>query len=538
MTAIILELSGDSPLELAYYAESDIIRKVAHLIQPHLHRVTHLKLLQYHGESDHGTDPFFPHTIFPSLQDISTQYISPKDIVACLSHHEVLAPYKHLIEGDVFSVELKIKEKNLVSFQSTVISMENIQRLEDIPTLEGVSIFGDYEPSGDLSPPVKERQHKLGWKSLFISRFPWKRIQGILGRCTSLVSLSLMGIDETAALELAQMIPQLILLEEISVELDGDTALETPAISSGHGSDQTRIRTISLDLSRVVSNTEITGDILRLLLPISPRLEWLSLRGCRMNKLDFTEINKLKELRTLVLSIWGSTLEPKTTRLMLACPKLEMVQISGPTNALNSLGSSSARELDYEFAAMESSPIIKITGQDWPSLRSLTLSMDSTPTLCGLDSLRQLSLWSQSLVTTMILYLAMHPSELPLLETLDLHASPEWDILFIMLEKRLLTQTYGIKPIENLIFDRAISTRIKHSLASLLAGHILPRPSNYELSMQGNLELFLDTNIPGCVDCHLYLYPCDLVVLHTSPIGSVSTIEYPESVDEILRTQA
>ncbi|CCA76915.1 hypothetical protein PIIN_10898 [Serendipita indica DSM 11827] len=239
----------------------------------------------------------------------------------------------------------------------------------------------------------------------------------------------------------------------------------------------------------------ITSDILPLLLRMSPRLESLSLSRYRVNKLDFIEIDKLKELRKMHLFDCGSIFEPNTTRHMLVCPKLETVRISGSIASLNILASSSTSELDYGHITLESSPIIEITGRDWPSLRSLRLSMDSTPTLCGLDSLRQLSLWSQSLVSTMILYLAMHPSELPLLDTLGLYACPEWDILFIMLEKRLLTQTYGIKPLENLIFDRAILATIKNSLASLLAGHILPRPSNYELSMQGNLDIFLDTNM-------------------------------------------
>ncbi|CCA72502.1 hypothetical protein PIIN_06439 [Serendipita indica DSM 11827] len=495
MTAVILELSGDSPLELTYYAESDVIRKVAHLIRPHLHRITRLEVLQHYGQSDHGTDPFFPHTVFPSLRNILTQHIPPKSIVACLSHHEVLAPYKHLIEGDGFFVELKVTEKNRVSFRSTVTSVANIQRLEDIPTLECVSIYGGYELSRDLSTAVKETRRHLGWKTLFISRFPWKRIRGILGRCTSLISLALMDIDQIAALELTQMIPRLTFLEDISIQFIEVPMSETPVMPVGEDvSHETKIQTMHLRLRPGIPNMTITGDILHLLLRMSPRLESLSLSGYRVNKLDFIEIGKLKELRKIDLFDCESISEPNTTRHMLACPKLETVRISGSIDALDSLASSSASELDYRLE-MRASPRIEINGRDWPSLRSLRLFMDSTPIMCGLNSLRHLSLWSQSLVTTTIPYLAMHPSELPVLETLDLHACPEWDILFIMLEKRLLTQTYGIKPIENLIFDRAISTRIKHSLASLLAGHIFPRPSNYELSMQGNLELFLDTNM-------------------------------------------
>ena len=89
----------------------------------------------------------------------------------------------------------------------------------------------------------------------------------------------------------------------------------------------------------------------------------------------------------------------------------------------------------------------------------------------------------------------MHPSELPSLDTLELGSCPEWDILFIMLEKRLLGQTTGIKPVETILFSRMIPTRTKRALALLLAGHIASRPSNYQLSMQGNLDIFLDVDM-------------------------------------------
>ena len=89
----------------------------------------------------------------------------------------------------------------------------------------------------------------------------------------------------------------------------------------------------------------------------------------------------------------------------------------------------------------------------------------------------------------------MHPTELPLLDTLELGSCPEWDILFIMLEKRLLGQTTGAKPIEMILFSRVIPKRIKRALALLLAGHVVSRPSNHELSMQGNLDIFLDVDM-------------------------------------------
>ncbi|CAG7849129.1 SubName: Full=Uncharacterized protein {ECO:0000313/EMBL:CCA75980.1} [Serendipita indica DSM 11827] len=537
MTAVILELSGDCSLDLTYCAESDIIRKVAHLIQPHIHRVAHLQLLwQYHNPARNlTTDPFFPHTVFPSLREITTHYIPPESILLWFLHHKAWSPYNYVIEGDCFYINLKVREESLVSFHSNMLSMAAVQRLEDIMTLQDVGIFGPYEASGDSSIIIEERRHLLGWEKLFISNFPWKGVRGILGRCTALVSLTLMNIDKTATPELVEILSRLIFLEDLSIDLYGHTALETSAISSGHDNYKTRIRTINLSLTSDISNVEITGDILPLLLRMSPRLESLSLTRCRANKLDFAEIDKLKDLRKLQLDGCESTFEPNTTRHILACPKLEMVWIAGSIDALNSLGSTSTSKLDYGPLMMESSPIIEITGRDWPSLRSLSLHMNSVM-VYGLDALRQLSLSRQPLVTDMIHYLAMHPNELPLLETLILQTCPEWDILFILLEKRLLTQTQGVKPIENLIFHRLIPKRIKHSLALLLAGHVVSRPSNYELSMQGNLGIFLDADIPGCVECHRYLYPCELKVLHTSPVWSEPTIDYPSGVDEILRT--
>ena len=95
----------------------------------------------------------------------------------------------------------------------------------------------------------------------------------------------------------------------------------------------------------------------------------------------------------------------------------------------------------------------------------------------------------------MIHHLATHPSELPLLDTLELSSCPEWDILFIMLEKRLLVQPNTIKPIERIVFHRVIPSTLKRALALLLTGHIVSRPSNYELSMQGNLNMLLDANM-------------------------------------------
>ena len=241
------------------------------------------------------------------------------------------------------------------------------------------------------------------------------------------------------------------------------------------------------------------------LLRMSPRLESLSLRGHYGRNIDFSAIDKLKHLRVLHLTLHDPAPEPDETctRHILASPSLEMVHITGSSDYFTSLGSLTAtwlsRMVVYPFEP--TSQTIRVSGRDWPSLETLNLWMEEGNAIkrvghtISVMSLRQLNISSRPIVITMIHHLAMCPEDLPSLTAFHLSSCPEWDTLFIMLEKRLLLQTSGVKPIETIGFSRMIPPGIKSALAQLLAGYIVPRPSNYDLSMHGNLDIFLDGNM-------------------------------------------
>ncbi|PVF92174.1 hypothetical protein CPB86DRAFT_681094, partial [Serendipita vermifera] len=95
-------------------------------------------------------------------------------------------------------------------------------------------------------------------------------------------------------------------------------------------------------------------------------------------------------------------------------------------------------------------------------------------------------------ITSFIRHLACHPTSYPSLEGITLGGCPEWDILMIMLERRNLLQEPGIKRITRFRLDSPCSSEILRIINTLLQGKWPHRPSNRDLSLVGNAEIFLD----------------------------------------------
>ncbi|CCA77227.1 hypothetical protein PIIN_11210 [Serendipita indica DSM 11827] len=141
---------------------------------------------------------------------------------------------------------------------------------------------------------------------------------------------------------------------------------------------------------------------------------------------------------------------------------------------------------------------IGILGERWPALETLRLTIPAEYRSGGsrlnitVTTLKWLCLTGRPIVTAMVGYMAQHPDAFPFLRSLELESCPEWDILIIMLEQRLLA---NVQPLERLIFSRAIPPLLKNVLAHIIHGHVRERSSNYELSMQGNSAIFLDATM-------------------------------------------
>jgi hypothetical protein len=136
---------------------------------------------------------------------------------------------------------------------------------------------------------------------------------------------------------------------------------------------------------------------------------------------------------------------------------------------------------------------------EWSNLRVLNLtfiesSFDdfSSPTLQGLSICVPRNM---STVTALCQQLAIHGDRCPRLERLEFSECPEWDILMIMLERRNCNKDPVVTPIKYIILPARIPRIIREAVRNRIQGRQSPRPSNYELSLQGNLDVIYDSDL-------------------------------------------
>ncbi|PVG04120.1 hypothetical protein CPB86DRAFT_689696, partial [Serendipita vermifera] len=113
----------------------------------------------------------------------------------------------------------------------------------------------------------------------------------------------------------------------------------------------------------------------------------------------------------------------------------------------------------------------------------------------GFSHLREIDLdgWKpQDSLTKFCLNLALHPDFCPSLEELSMSGCPEWDVFFIMLERRLMCSINGSKAFKAITLPNLIPQSIMHYMCEILQGKLPDRPSNFDLSLFGKVELLLD----------------------------------------------
>jgi hypothetical protein len=130
-----------------------------------------------------------------------------------------------------------------------------------------------------------------------------------------------------------------------------------------------------------------------------------------------------------------------------------------------------------------------------PQLRSLTLSVtgNSHLLLGSFLALTSISMLSGPVgATSLCISLLYQPEDCPYLTDIEfIRCAPDWDILFIMLERRnFLTRT--CTSIIRRICVPFIPNGLRASLTRLLRGLYSTRPSNQDLSFQGVVDVIFD----------------------------------------------
>ncbi|PVF99266.1 hypothetical protein CPB86DRAFT_731575 [Serendipita vermifera] len=196
---------------------------------------------------------------------------------------------------------------------------------------------------------------------------------------------------------------------------------------------------------------------------------------------------------------------------------------------------------------------VNLVAEQWPSLLSLSIrGLTLTKQDLSFKHLRKLQLkgpvdrWKDPLVasediTRFCLQLATKPTNLPALESLSLHAIPQWDIYLLMLKRRNILWANMASPLKILGLLACYPSELTPSIVNLLQGKFPQSPSYYEVSMHSIMELLHDVSIPGCQSCLLCLRSCGKELI-ADAMGTDLSAEawiippYPTSDDDILST--
>ncbi|KAG8868401.1 hypothetical protein FRC20_003456 [Serendipita sp. 405] len=170
---------------------------------------------------------------------------------------------------------------------------------------------------------------------------------------------------------------------------------------------------------------------------------------------------------------------------------------------------------------------IQIHSQQFPKLSSL--HWDSSEVVWDVSSLEALKLVSfqddsSQSASDFCAHLILRPCDFPALEELKFYKVPEWDLLFLMLERRNFLQDQAISKITMVTLSTTVGAILKGPLTSLLRGEFTNRLSNRDLSIVGLGEIYFDETLPGCHWCCLSMRACSLPAARMSYRSSVLSL--------------
>lgn len=237
--------------------------------------------------------------------------------------------------------------------------------------------------------------------------------------------------------------------------------------------------------------------------PIAYLVDYLPhLQNLKLLSIDFKTKSFILSEESILQLKSLETLEVKGSSLLnhLEAPELHHLKIRVETDQIlkpiNSAGLRSLYLDDY---------INKEHSIDIPEVYSMVLTTLTLHVLfhenvvmkhISFSPLTVLSIFTQvntATTTSLCAALLYHPEACPALETIRfLNSAPEWDILFMMLERRNFRK--GIARIRRLGLP-FLPYHLRGPLCSLLRGMYTNRPSNMELSFASAIDLYWDKNM-------------------------------------------
>ncbi|CCA70063.1 hypothetical protein PIIN_04003 [Serendipita indica DSM 11827] len=247
----------------------------------------------------------------------------------------------------------------------------------------------------------------------------------------------------------------------------------------------------------------------------SSHLEELILHACHDHTFPFSLVPTLSGLRTLHLDLTSLTaketpriLSRSLENLLLFLPSELMPLAVSQLDCPNLVAIQFFEDLSSKIGVPSS---VTFDSSAYQNLFSITWGFRELRwEVTSLQSLKLITFTAASakISNEFLLHLILYPKHCPTLEQIEFQAYPEWDLLFLMLERRNFLQDRDVTSIRTIGLPTTIGLILREPLLELLRGRYAKRLSNFEISMAGLAEIYFDRNIPGCQLCSLSMHAC------------------------------
>ncbi|PVG04121.1 hypothetical protein CPB86DRAFT_810009 [Serendipita vermifera] len=410
--------------------------------------------------------------------------------------------------SEIYGIEIserslrRLMSRNCKSIILTQDPVPLIEVLEGNPSLRKVVIdFNSTLSTTEL--PSFNRGSVLNWSTLNIYEGLSLSFSHIItNRMIHLTYLSVDGHLESLV-QLATSIHRFPRLQALSLGLWFSRLARFEGILPASFPSNVHIRSFSffVDLRSnstllLVEQTEMQKNFTRLVLQSLPAIGDLSLSFEEPSMLlqfskvfDPSAMNHLPVLQsfhlTTNLAIDYDELPP--------CEELTIICL----HSENILRLSNRETRKLHLMVRDSSQInYGLSDQSWPCIERVSLPVYIiSKSYTGFPHLREISLETWTLpdsLTKFCLNLALYPDFCPTLEELSMKRCPEWDIFFIMLERRLRWSINGSRALKAVALPSYTPRSLLRFISEIVQGKLPDRPSNFELSLFGKVELLLD----------------------------------------------
>ncbi|KAG8830348.1 hypothetical protein FRC17_004983 [Serendipita sp. 399] len=548
---IALHLSGDAPLTLCMPHFLSNLARFRQTMGPHLRRINNL-ILNAKDDYHHfvlalgGGQPTQPPSALDELEflpELRTLYCAHwpdlSSFTVPLTHFIQEHPKLDRVGGIWLTSEmLGIPSllRAVTSFRSQLRLWVLVQYLKFMTRVQRAELTSHRNEhiDADKTDGTQYSNLSLQWISCTLpSTIPIQLLDANVGTLTKLRLKTTLP----EAVALFEVLHRLQKLEDLDLTIicrENQTTI-TPL---GH-TETTSLRSVRLNFEDQMIPENWVSLFVPMMQTCFGNVETLSITAYGFDAVmppELLNCSQFKNLKYLMISLSGyiSSSPYSLQNPLHLCPQLKGVTLFNVDSIIKTLSSSTTTHLYISNHRLAGNSHISLNPGFWPALTTLCVPMTMLDWQAGsFKNLKTLNIespgngkWDRT--TQFCRDLARYPDQMPVLESLTTTSTPEWDILFILLELYNFRPEIGSTRISTLSTGGYIPSFLLAPLTSLCNGKFVDRPSNLELCWIGNLDIICDFTISMTFGHPNSDYD------HLTPARSITIDELPELHLDIL----